>query len=412
MTQNVSSSRVEPTFSPSSSHVHDAAQHFRRTDKQNTNRVAHPDSLSFSRHRKKTIASFVNKARFWPIGCILCLTCLIISYHVIIFTFVFPFVPPYSLHCDRRYREGYRRAEKALSELSSFDSRVGVPDAMNHSLMHVPFHQIKQRGSHNSYHKLYWGGILFPFRYSLLPLEEQLDRGIRHLELDVHHMNGEWLVYHLRYIDFSSHCNCLQECLSIFKEWSRQNPGHFPITLWIEPKYRMEWRQDCGTIKEVQVLQETFREVLGENSIYTPKHLQGHHKNLKTAIETNGWPHAGQLTDKFILIMNVWKENSHCREMSELISFEESSPEKYRADALFFIRVPDLTYHYSAILERDIECVNEIGSLTQKGYIVRSFFDGDDLLRMDVSAQLVVGNKVPYAVPLRMPEFNSSEIDQ
>ena len=87
--------------------------------------------------------------------------------------------------------------------------------------------------------------------YSHLPLEEQLELGIRKLELDVfydpdgqlfdrHRVAGGGTSYfpvmHVQNLDDRSHCVNLMECLSQLNKWSETHPGHLPIFLSFNAK--------------------------------------------------------------------------------------------------------------------------------------------------------------------------------
>lgn len=69
--------------------------------------------------------------------------------------------------------------------------------------------------------------------YAHLPITEQLDLGLRKLELDLFVMPDAqgFAVGHVQQIDMASHCEDLRACLSIVRDWSDANPTHVPI--WI-----------------------------------------------------------------------------------------------------------------------------------------------------------------------------------
>jgi len=104
--------------------------------------------------------------------------------------------------------------------------------------------QIQFVGSHNSYKQ----AMSEPYRtllawsdedaakaldYSHIPLSEQLDLGVRKLELDVFYQpeTGKFPVGHIQLIDMNSHCATLRFCLEELVRWSRAHPDHAPI--WI-----------------------------------------------------------------------------------------------------------------------------------------------------------------------------------
>ena len=92
-------------------------------------------------------------------------------------------------------------------------------------------------GTHNSYH-------VRPERtmapddasnYAHPPLDQQLESGIRSVEIDVQNGPG-FPVYHSIIVDQSSNCPTLAACLGTVAQWSSANPGHVPITIFVELK--------------------------------------------------------------------------------------------------------------------------------------------------------------------------------
>lgn len=106
------------------------------------------------------------------------------------------------------------------------------------------FNQLQFVGSHNSYKQAMSPEHVRALRqtnpaaadaldYSHLPIPEQLDLGLRKLELDVFAIpqSDEFVVGHVQVIDMNSHCASLRECLRQIRAWSDINPRHVP--LWI-----------------------------------------------------------------------------------------------------------------------------------------------------------------------------------
>ena len=99
-------------------------------------------------------------------------------------------------------------------------------------------------GSHNSYKQAMPDGfvkqlmkvnpsLLESLEYEHVPLGDQLDLGIRKLELDVFYLADEqrFQVGHVQQIDMNSSCTSLRICLNQIIAWSQNNPTHTPI--WI-----------------------------------------------------------------------------------------------------------------------------------------------------------------------------------
>ena len=108
----------------------------------------------------------------------------------------------------------------------------------------ININQIQFVGSHNSYKQAMPDGfvkqimkvnpeVMESLEYEHVPLAEQLDLGIRKLELDIFYVADEdkFLVGHVQQIDMNSNCATLRICLNQITAWSQNNPTHAP--LWI-----------------------------------------------------------------------------------------------------------------------------------------------------------------------------------
>ena len=109
--------------------------------------------------------------------------------------------------------------------------------------------EIQFVGSHNSYKQaMPWlfGTILSltqpataeSLDYWHPPIEEQLDLGLRILELDVFNDpdGGTFPVGHVQLIDMASSCSPLRACLKAVRVWSEAHPGHVPIWIMFNAK--------------------------------------------------------------------------------------------------------------------------------------------------------------------------------
>lgn len=175
-------------------------------------------------------------------------------------------------------------------------------------------------GTHNSYH-------LRPDRamqpddasnYAHPPLDEQLDSGIRSLEIDV--QNGpDFPVYHSIIVDQSSNCPTFAACLDTIAQWSSENPGHVPITVFVELKelptngnatlqqlidnfvqqnHLAPW--DAATLDRLDVV---VRAAFAKQLI-TPDEVRGKHSTLRAAIMSSGWPTLGKTRGGVMVIFN------------------------------------------------------------------------------------------------------------
>jgi len=163
-------------------------------------------------------------------------------------------------------------------------------------------------GTHNSYHQApdtamldrlrgseisdgpYWTGprLARAIDYSRAPLADQLDQGIRALELDVHDdpdgilpagrmgTPGFKTLHKARY-DPASSCPLFADCLKQVADWSTANPDHVPIILMVEVKDGGKGRgDDCaGLCGEGWVrLKGALRDAFGA-ALLTPGEIGG-----------------------------------------------------------------------------------------------------------------------------------------
>ena len=175
-------------------------------------------------------------------------------------------------------------------------------------------------GTHNSYH-------LRPDRnmqpddasnYAHPPLDEQLDSGIRSLELDV--QNGpDFPVYHSIIVDQSSNCPTLAACLDTIAQWSSAHPGHVPMTVFVELKelptnanaslqqiidnFVQQNQLAPWDAAALDRLDAVVRDAFGKQLI-TPDEVRGKHSTLRAAITSSGWPTLGKTRGGVMVIFN------------------------------------------------------------------------------------------------------------
>lgn len=376
--------------------LNDSAQHFYQEDLNASYYMNEPleskiSKISENIRKKSHLKKFFNHTPF----IILFITVFCILFiNIILFVFIFPFLPSYNYKCHSRF----------INDHFNFNAQHTDFEIQNKS---APLNYFKQRGTHNSYHKLSWFSTFIPaFRYELPPIMNQLNDGMRHLELDVHNINDEWLVYHIRYLDSVSDCSCLQECLSIFQSWRLKNKDHFPFIFWIEPKFKLEMKPMCDYTEEFQSLENVFKEVFGNDSFFRPSQLQKDYPSLRNAILSEGWPTVQELQGKIILTLAIWSENQKCGDVALKYSLDSESETRFRDEVLFFIASKSTDYHYASILEMNIQDENLISKAVDNGFIIRSFSkSAENPLRLDSKAQLLVGDNSFPTRPLHKSQW-------
>lgn len=220
------------------------------------------------------------------------------------------------------------------------------------SSQQLTMNQIQVIGSHNSYKQAIEAPVMemilardsnsISLDYHHLSIAEQLDLGLRGLEIDVLHdpQGGRYKepkalatlmeggIPHLPYdtanelsraglktlhvadIDFRSHCILFQNCLREVKRWSEAHADHVPIIITINPK-------DSGldepgfakvlpfTPNVLDSLDQEILSVFSFDQLITPDLVQGQHGSLREAVTTAGWPSLEQSKGKVMFVLDA-----------------------------------------------------------------------------------------------------------
>lgn len=210
---------------------------------------------------------------------------------------------------------------------------------------------IQAIGTHNSYKRAIAPEELAAHRardaagadsldYAHAPLHEQLELGMRQLELDVYYDPqggryahppgalrrgygdaGPWSpevaaqmarpgfkVMHLADIDFRSQCMVFVECLRQIRAWSRQHPQHAPILILINAK---DGKGGPGAVaplafdaKAFDALDAEVRSVFAAGELIAPDDVRGTAATLRAAVLAGGWPRIGQARGKVLFALD------------------------------------------------------------------------------------------------------------
>lgn len=273
---------------------------------------------------------------------------------------------------------------------------------------HLKINQLQVIGSHNSYRQniepdLYnliqakdTSRSLKGLQYTHIPLTEQLNKGLRNLEIDVqgdtkggryahpkgldiaksdepYDPNGEmkkpgFKVFHMIDIDFRTSSYTLQSCLAELKKWSDANPDHIPIFITLEPKDDDSYlgtKAEKFTPQLFDALDKELRKGLG-NKLITPDMVRGKYKTLEEAVLNNNWPTLKKAKGKFLFILD---NNGEKRDLYAL------NHPSLKGRAVFINADPGKPE--AATLFRNNSEDPEITNLVKKGYIIRTRADSD-----------------------------------
>ena len=280
-------------------------------------------------------------------------------------------------------------------------------------VMAEPLNHYQLIGSHNSYKQ-----ALFPvverwleqhhsdyaaqFRYSHISLHQQLQAGLRQLEIDVvadpeggHHAKP-WAeqyfatnllsdsqraalhlpgfkVLHIPGIDFSSECIAFIDCLARLKQWSEQHPEHFPLMIMLnaketQPDFVEQALPVAFDATQYQALDTVIEQQLGRNKLFIPDDLRGHHDSLRNAVLNQGWPDLAELRGKFIFVFDANTEQA------ELYRHQH----KNLRGRIMFSSYNATAEEAAIIIANDpIEQQQQIQQWVKQGFLVRTRADAD-----------------------------------
>lgn len=303
------------------------------------------------------------------------------------------------------------------------------PNIKDQSKDGLRFNQIQIIGSHNSYKLAIEENLMSMLLasnpdtkgldYYHLPITEQLELGLRSLELDVlydpkggHYTNPKGLdllhsqgiktepyntselslpgfkTFHVPDIDFRSSCLAFKGCLSEIKMWSDKNENHIPLIITINPKN--SGVDKPGFTQVISFNEAAWKEfdqeildIFKADDLITPAMIKGDWNTLNEAITKGGWPLLDELRGKVMFVLDSPKENT----LQYLESNNYNRP--------MFANVERGHDHSAFLIKNDpAKMREEITSLVQEGYMVRTRADANtseartgDLSRFEAAVQ-------------------------
>lgn len=277
----------------------------------------------------------------------------------------------------------------------------------------LTMNQIQVIGSHNSYktgiEKSMMDLILseqpeaIALDYAHLPITQQLDLGLRGLEIDVvydpeggrfshpkgleilHAQGVETMPYnpeamkdpgfkvlHVPDIDFRSCCPTFRACLSDIRDWSQLHSDHLPIIITINPKSSGLEKPGFAKVipfdkQTLDALDKEIFEILDADNLITPKQVKGKQKSLRSAIVNNGWPSLNKARGKILLVLDAG---------NDLTKLYLEGDKNY-ARPMFSNAGTDNPHAAFFIINDPIEKEKEIAALVKQGFMVRTRSDAD-----------------------------------
>lgn len=273
--------------------------------------------------------------------------------------------------------------------------------------------EIQVLASHNSYHlepepvlfdalREVLGDAADGLQYTHLPLTDELDHGVRQIELDVFvddpdggryadpklvpllglepadpRLSEPGLkVFHIQEVDYRSTCPTFVSCLEEVRDWSDANPNHIPVTIQIEPKDdAVADPLSLGFVQPVAwdspgfaQLEDEILSVFPDDRVLTPGDVQGQFSTLREAVERGRWPTLNQARGQVMFTLDDAGE--------EREAYRALHPEA--EDRLVFVAAEPPADDAAFVVVNDpIDDADRIRELVEQGYIVRTRADAD-----------------------------------
>jgi hypothetical protein len=244
--------------------------------------------------------------------------------------------------------------------------------------------------------------------YNHPDFNEQLNAGLRNLEIDVYYdptgnrftkpASYEFLkkqgvtdlatfstedldkpgfkVMHIADLDFRTHYTTFKKALHALKEWSDKNPNHIPIFIQIEAKDSgLPIFPNAAEVlrfdqKAFDDLDQEVVSVLGRNKIITPDDVKGKYKTLNEAVLHNNWPKINDSKGKFVFILLPSSAGISNNESPYLTGHPS-----LKGRMMFIESAPGKDYSAFILYDNALVRQNEIQQRVKEGYLVRTRSD-------------------------------------
>jgi hypothetical protein len=242
------------------------------------------------------------------------------------------------------------------------------------------------------------------YRYGTLA--EQLDGGMRSLEIDINndpeggryaHPAGEAAlaakgitdalprdttdmdkpglkVFHIADFDVRSSCNLFRTCLGQLRAWSDAHPNHEPIFILVEAKSDPLPIFPGSTAplpfdhKAFEEMDRTIFDVIGREKMVTPDQVRGSYPTLEAGVLAQHWPTLEASRGKFVFLLLT------ALDPVAIAAYHEGHP-NLEGRAAFLRANPGQSYAAFLLKDNATLRAREIPELVSKGYLVRARAD-------------------------------------
>ncbi|TXH94430.1 MAG: hypothetical protein E6Q75_13160 [Rheinheimera sp.] len=123
-------------------------------------------------------------------------------------------------------------------------------------------------------------------------------------------------VLHLPDIDFASHCAQARDCIATLVQWSKTNPGHWPVLIVINVREQRAGgylpaaiaarvsKVESWQATDYQALEQLWLDGLGRERLLTPDDVRKAPLSLAASVQQHGWPTLKQAAGRFLLLFD------------------------------------------------------------------------------------------------------------
>jgi hypothetical protein len=278
----------------------------------------------------------------------------------------------------------------------------------------LKLNEIQLIGSHNSYkpgiEPALWKMIYakdsnaaISLQYGHIGFSQQLDMGLRNLEIDIVHdplggryknpMGIQWLkaaniepqpfdidddlskpglkVFHVPDIDFRSNHLLFIDCLKELKHWSDEHPAHMPVIITMNAKdsdakglhLLLPFTNAALDSIDMEILT-----VFSKDQLITPDLVRGNAASLEQAVLQNGWPLLSAVKGRFLFVLD---------ETGEKLAAYTSGHPSLQGRLLFVNEKAGNAEAAFMIMNDPKKDGDKIRELVKKGYLIRTRADAN-----------------------------------
>lgn len=318
---------------------------------------------------------------------------------------------------------GFNPASAAAA--ASCNSNGNIEAECSQLADNLAMNNIQAVGSHNSYKlaipapefkliQRYNERSAMTLDYYHIPLTEQLELGLRQLELDIVYdpkggrfadpllpaqtagladavpYNNEnmhkpgFKVLHAQDIDVRSNCDTWKICLTEIKAWSDSNPQHIPILIMFNAKTGGSAYPgvEAALDFDAQAFADLDQEILSifpPHKLITPDLVRGDANTLREAVLTKGWPKLADVRGRVFFALDEGEEKV------EIYSRGQSS---LQGLPVFVNSVSELADHAAYFtMNNPQQDQARIQAAVKAGFIVRTRADANTMEARDNSTQ-------------------------